>query len=60
MNLDFYINLAFSTLIGLLQHHIPNDAKTRSKWRKAFVKVVRLLGQAYPDDNEMKDALQGK
>ena len=60
MNLDFYINLAFSALIGLLQHEIPNDANSKSKWRKAFVKIVRLLGQAYPDDSEMQNALQGK
>ncbi len=60
MNLDFYINLAFSAVIGLLQHTIPNDPGSKSKWKKAFVKVVRLLGQAYPNDPEMQNALTGK
>ncbi|MGI8642398.1 MAG: hypothetical protein ACR2MG_20915 [Pyrinomonadaceae bacterium] len=57
--MDFYINIAFSALIGLLQQQIPNDAGSKSKWRKAFVKVVRLLGQAYPNDTEMQNALKG-
>jgi hypothetical protein len=60
VNLDFYINLAFSALIGLLQHEIPNNPNSKSKWKKAFVKIIRLLGTAYPNDAEFQNALAGK
>lgn len=60
MNLDFYINLGFSIVIGLLQNTIPNDENSKNKYKKAFVKIVRLLGKAYSDDAEMQNAFQGK
>jgi hypothetical protein len=60
MNLDFYINLGFSVVIGLLKNTIPNDANSKNKYKKAFVKIVRLLGEAYPGDADFQNALAGK
>jgi hypothetical protein len=59
MNLDFYINMAFGVVIPLLQETIPNDPKSKSKWKKAFVKIARLMGEAYPNDKEIQNAFEG-
>jgi hypothetical protein len=50
---SFFITLGFSVLIQVLQELGP-----KNKYRRAFLKLFRLIAMAYRTDQEFADAAQ--
>ncbi len=51
---DFFVDMALTTLLGLLKKQIPNDSAQRSKWKKAMLKVFRAIGETYKNDSDFQ------
>jgi hypothetical protein len=49
---DILIDMGLAALLRLLKDKVPNDSKTKSKWKKAMLKVFKAIGTAYSDDKD--------
>lgn len=56
---DFWIDLGFSALISLLKQLIQPGNPGNNKWKKAFLKLFKLIAQAYGDDPDFKAVAKG-
>lgn len=56
---DFWIDLGFSALISLLKTLIQPGNPGGGKWKAAFLKLFKLIAQAYGDDPAFKEAAKG-
>ncbi len=50
VSLEFAINI----LVGVLTHLVPTDGLTQNKYKKAFLKVFKLIATVYGDDPNFK------
>jgi predicted xylose isomerase-like sugar epimerase len=47
---DFWVNFAISTIIGVLQGAVKNEA-TKAKIKKAMLKIRDMINVMYPEES---------
>ena len=52
---DFFLDMAFSVLIAVLKKYIAPGGSGSSQWKAAFLKLFKLIAQAYGDDPAFKN-----
>lgn len=51
---DFFIDLGLTALLALLTREIPTNGNTKSKWKRALLKLFKAIAVAYKDDPDFK------